>query len=395
MTAPLKAPFPYFGGKRTMASEVWRRFGTPKQYIEPFCGSAAVLLQAPEIASLEVVCDLNGYLANFWRAVKYQGAAVADWANYPVVHVDLGARHRWLTDPERIAALSTALQDPDWPGDAKIAGWWVWGQCCWIGGGWCDWFRAGQIAHASDAGRGIQAAGQIAHAGDAGRGIQAAGQIAHAGNAGRGIQAAGRIAHASNAGRGIQAAGQIAHASDAGMGIQAAGKIAHASDAGRGIQAAGRIAHASTAGMGIQAAGKIAHASDAGRGWLLALSERLCRVRVQHGEWWRCLNHHYGGKDTAVFLDPPYRAYCEVYGCGNVAEEVATWAADNAELRIALCGHAGDYSLPGWTVLPWSRESATYGSTKTKAKECIWFSPACLSGRQGELFEVQQLGERE
>ena len=347
MTAPLKAPFPYFGGKRTMASEVWRRFGTPKQYIEPFCGSAAVLLQAPEIASLEVVCDLNGYLANFWRAVKYQGAAVADWANYPVVHVDLGARHRWLTDPERIAALSTALQDPDWPGDAKIAGWWVWGQCCWIGGGWCDWFRAGQIAHASDAGRGIQAAGQIAHAGDAGRGIQAAGQIAHAGNA------------------------------------------------GRGIQAAGRIAHASTAGMGIQAAGKIAHASDAGRGWLLALSERLCRVRVQHGEWWRCLNHHYGGKDTAVFLDPPYRAYCEVYGCGNVAEEVATWAADNAELRIALCGHAGDYSLPGWTVLPWSRESATYGSTKTKAKECIWFSPACLSGRQGELFEVQQLGERE
>jgi hypothetical protein len=32
MTAPLKAPFPYFGGKRTMASEVWRRFGTPKQY---------------------------------------------------------------------------------------------------------------------------------------------------------------------------------------------------------------------------------------------------------------------------------------------------------------------------------------------------------------------------
>ncbi len=43
----LKAPFPYFGGKSRVADEVWRRFGNPKTYVEPFCGSCAVLLARP------------------------------------------------------------------------------------------------------------------------------------------------------------------------------------------------------------------------------------------------------------------------------------------------------------------------------------------------------------
>jgi DNA adenine methylase len=135
----LLAPFPYFGGKRSIASEVWRRLGTPKQYIEPFCGSAAVLLAAPEAASLEVVNDANGFIANFWRAVVHQPGEVAHWADYPVSRIDLGARHRWLMDQR--TRIGEALQDPDWGGDAKVAGWWLWGQCCWIGSGWCDWDR--------------------------------------------------------------------------------------------------------------------------------------------------------------------------------------------------------------------------------------------------------------
>lgn len=88
----MKAPFPWFGGKRTVADVVWRAFGMPKQYIEPFCGSAAVLLAAPAPASLEVVGDVNGFIANFWRAVKCQPAEVARWSDYPVSHIDLGAR---------------------------------------------------------------------------------------------------------------------------------------------------------------------------------------------------------------------------------------------------------------------------------------------------------------
>ena len=43
----LKAPFPYFGGKAKAAPLVWAAFGAVDNYIEPFCGSAAMLLQAP------------------------------------------------------------------------------------------------------------------------------------------------------------------------------------------------------------------------------------------------------------------------------------------------------------------------------------------------------------
>ncbi len=320
---PLLSPFPYFGGKRSVAADVWERLGAPKQYIEPFCGSAAVLLAAPKPASLEVICDGSGFIANFWRAVKYQPDKVAEWADWPVSHIDLGARHRWLM--ERRAMLAAGLHDPDWPGDAKVAGWWLWGQCCWIGSGWCDW--TGKVPHASTAGMGIQAAGKVPHAGNAGRGIQATGQVPHASNAGRGIQAAGQVPHASNAGRGIHP-----------------------------LTSSGAVAHR----------------------WLRQLSDRLERVRVVHGDWSRCLNNHYGANRTAVFLDPPYRAYEKVYGVATpVAEAVAAWARENAHLRIAICGHAGDYDLPGWDAVPWNRGRLTYSGKKTTGKECVWYSPVC------------------
>lgn len=330
----MKAPFPYFGGKRDVAAMIWRRLGSPKQYIEPFCGSAAVLLAAPAPASLEVLGDANGFVANFWRATVHQPAAVARAADYPVSHVDLGARHRWLMDQR--GRLGAELQDPDWPGDAKVAGWWLWGQCCWIGSGWCEWDRA-----------------------------------------------AGKIPHVSDAGRGIQAAGQIPHVSDAGMGVQAAGKVPHTINAGTGIHAVGAADDAmgeywTSAGLAADRA-------------LRAIAARLERCRVVHGDWRRCLNHHYGGDDTAVFLDPPYEGFGEFYGAGAVASDVAAWARENANLRIALCGHRGDYELAGWTAVEWERTRLTYASDATKAEECIWFSPACLpdEAKQRSLFDLE------
>jgi hypothetical protein len=304
----VKAPFPYFGGKRTIAETVWRAFGRPKQYIEPFCGSAAVLLSAPEPASLEVIGDANGFIANFWRAVVAQADEVARWADYPVSHVDLGARHVWMMgERERVGA---ELQDPHWPGDAKLAGWWVWGQCAWIGSGWCDW--TGQVPHVSDAGMGIQATGQVPHVSDAGRGIQATGQVPHVSDAGRG---------------------------DA---LWTSG---------------GRTAMR----------------------WLRELADRMERVRVVHGAWDRCLNSHYGAELTAIFLDPPYKAFEKLYGVSDpVAAECETWARENAGLRVALCGHRGDYDLPGWVQHEWDRGRLTYSGAETTAKECVWFSPSCL-----------------
>ena len=124
------------------------------------------------------------------------------------------------------------------------------------------------------------------------------------------------------------------------------------------------------------------------REWLGLLAARLERVRVVHGDWSRCLNHHFGGTNTAVFLDPPYRAFESLYSDGSapVADAVCDWARDHAELRIAICGHRGDYDLPEWERLEWSRGQSTYGGRETTDAECIWFSPACLGPRQTTLF---------
>lgn len=245
-----------------------------------------MLLAAPRVASLEVANDWNGFIANFWRAVKVQPAEVARWADYPVSHIDLGARHTWLM--EQRERLGDELRDACWPGDAQVAGWWLWGQCSWIGSGWCEW-----------------------------------------------------------------AAGQIPHVSDAGMGelLTSGGKSA----------------------------------------WVLLhrLAARLERVRLTHGDWNRCLNNHYGGSDTAVFLDPPYRAFEALYRTKPVADEVAAWARERGDLRIALCGHRGDYELPGWEAVEWKRTRNTYASTKTTNEEAVWFSPACRQPADRRVERMQ------
>src|SRR3990167_9235752 len=132
----LKAPFPWFGAKARIASLVWSRLGDVPNMVEPFFGSGAVLLGRPHPAKLETVNDKDGFVSNFWRATIADPHAVAAHADWPVNENDLHARHIWLLN--RRAELTARIEgDPDYY-DAKIAGWWVWGICCWIGGGWCS-----------------------------------------------------------------------------------------------------------------------------------------------------------------------------------------------------------------------------------------------------------------
>jgi DNA adenine methylase len=132
----LDAPFPWFGGKRRVAAEVWRHFAGIRNYVEPFFGSGAVLLRRPFVDGIETVNDADGYVANFWRAVKHAPDAAAEWADNPVNENDLHARHAWLLQHRDM--LPARLEgDPEWY-DAKIAGWWCWGICCWIGTGFCS-----------------------------------------------------------------------------------------------------------------------------------------------------------------------------------------------------------------------------------------------------------------
>jgi hypothetical protein len=137
----MKAPFPWFGGKSRVAHIVWDRFGNVPNYVEPFFGSGAVLLDRPHDPGIETVNDRDAYLVNFWRAIKADPETTAQWSDWPVSEADLLARHRWLVDTgaERLARLK---MDPNYY-DAQTAGWWVWGLCSWIGSGWCRERREG------------------------------------------------------------------------------------------------------------------------------------------------------------------------------------------------------------------------------------------------------------
>ena len=136
MTEFLKAPFPWFGGKSRIASEVWERFGNVPNYVEPFFGSGAVLLNRPHAPKIETVNDLDGYLANFWRALQRDPDGVAEHADNPVNENDLHARHIWLVNQKQ--SLVKSLEgNPDYY-DPRIAGYWVWGISCWIGGEFCS-----------------------------------------------------------------------------------------------------------------------------------------------------------------------------------------------------------------------------------------------------------------
>lgn len=185
MAVTLKAPFPWFGGKSRVAHLVWPRFGDVSNYIEPFFGSGAMLLGRPErhTGRIETVNDLDGFVANFWRAVQADPDAVARFADWPVNEVDLEARHRWLCrQPEKTDFLDRMKREPDFF-DVQRAGWWVWGLCAWIGTGWCQGNYYPDNNDASN-GRGVcKDANKLPMLGSAGSGINC--QIPHLGDAGR------------------------------------------------------------------------------------------------------------------------------------------------------------------------------------------------------------------
>jgi len=132
----MRTPFPWFGGKSRAAKLVWSYFGDPAMYVEPFFGSGGVLLNRPTPPKLEVINDKDHFVANFWRAVKYAPDEVAKYADWPVVEVELLARHAWLVYNSQ-DLFEKLVSDLEYY-DAKIAGLWVWGQSAWFGSGFCS-----------------------------------------------------------------------------------------------------------------------------------------------------------------------------------------------------------------------------------------------------------------
>lgn len=319
----LQAPFPWFGGKRKAADTVWPAFGVVENYVEPFAGSAAMLLAAPEGKRIETINDFDGFVANFWRAVSHDPDAVANAADWPVNEVDLFARHSWLV--RQRATLTEQLHaDPAYY-DARIAGWWVWGACNWIGSGWCS------------------GTGPWVHDGE-------------------------RIVRAD---------------SDGGRGINR--KLPHLGDAGKGGE------HPRTVFI---------------RDWMRELHERLRDVRVTCGDWERVCQDSITTRHglTAIFLDPPYEKGNMDYSAGGmglgIAHAVRDWCAANGhnpQLRIVLCGHAGEHDAllaQGWHTRSWKAGGGyalTDEAVANRKSETLWCSPHCVPERgvAQDLFSAE------
>ena len=388
----LKAPFPAFGGKSRVAALVWGRLGDVDNYIEPFAFSAAVLWGRPDPPRIETINDVNCYVSNLWRATQRDHEAVVAHCDWPVNEADLHARHRWLVlSPEAGYFRERMRADPDYF-DSKIAGWWVWGACCWIGGGWCtpnniDDRKPKTGGMRGQYGFGINAKGPS--------GEQIPNLSGDAGAAGRGIHASGGSVIWSGRGNGTGA--------NTRRGINATiadgrPQLADAFSRGRGVH-------------GNDAAGTCAER----RAWLLdwfgRLRDRLRTVRVCCGDWLRVCNSTSVTTRlglTGLFLDPPYPTKL---GDGSASRNGKLYASDQAGekspeqlrdevlayclarggdplMRLAVCGYDTDgyaeLEKQGWTCVAWKAQGG-YGNRSARGKanagrERIWFSPWCLKG---------------
>ncbi|MGI9306223.1 MAG: DNA adenine methylase [Gammaproteobacteria bacterium] len=339
----LKAPFPYFGGKSSIASVIWQALGDVPNYVEPFCGSLAVLLARPHAPTIETVNDKDGFVSNFWRALHADPDAVAHHADWPACENDLHARHAWLVGQKH--SMQQRLGGDPWWYDALIAGWWVWGQSLWIGQGFCSGHGPWQVQD-----------GELICAGQ-----------------GEGIHRS-RL-HLTHAGQGIRR------------------KLLHLSDAGQGEL--DRPLHRYCQALAERL--RLGQFRCASGEW-----SRVCgpSVTIHNGVTGVLLDPPYGhetGRDTGLYrqdkdVTAQVDAWCQEWGT-------------HRRMRIVLCGYTGEYPTlvdRGWTVYHWKARGG-YGAQSNGAgranahRERLWFSPHCLpiaQWQQQELFgDARALGE--
>jgi hypothetical protein len=401
----LRAPFPWFGGKSRASHLVWAGFGDVANYVEPFAGSLAVLLGRPTAPRIETVNDLDCYVSNFWRAVKWAPELVAEHADWPVNEADLHARHRWLVDQTDFR--ERMKREPKFF-DAQVAGWWVWGICQWIGGGWCadsNWDSKIRRARGSNTAE-EQRRPNLGTGNGVHRRGRTNGSVDWEGRAGSHRRPAG-VQLAEKRARDLSGASLWQKRPQLGKGARGVHRAQSQQlpDISGLRGAAGRGVHASglTEKLVKMDRGTDSRLQGAAIGvWMGTLAERLRRVRVCCGDWKRVLGRSATEciGTTGVFLDPPYSAEADrdpsLYAAEDldVAHRVREWAlknGDNPKLRIALCGYEGEHEMPdSWECVKWKASggyAASAGNTENATRERIWFSPHCeLVEKQGDLF---------
>lgn len=346
MTKTLTAPFPWFGGKSKAAELIWSRLGSDcGNYVEPFLGSAAVYLRRPAaFRGWVTLNDLDGHVVNFWRSATLHPEETAKAACQPVFEADMHARHlRLVTERSRLS--DRLMADPTYC-EPTLAGWWAWGACVWIGGGWCDGSGPWSVSE-DDEGAAILTR-------NGGKGVKR--QLPHLGNGGRGVNR------------------QLPHLGDGGRGVNR--KLPHLGDGGKGVNR--------------QLQGD---KMEWIQSWFADLSENLREARVACGSWERIMSPGTMTRNgvCAVVLDPPYSQTGAVYAqdSSTVAHDVRAWCrahGSNPMLRIALCGHDSEHNELeglGWAVETWDKSGGYQGADD---RERIWFSPRCVPSIRGALL---------
>lgn len=406
MSAPLKAPYPWPGGKSDVAAAIWSRFGDPPNFVEPFMGSAAVLLARPHDfdGKTETINDLDGFLTCAYRSIAYAPEETAYWCDRPVNECDLTSFHLWLK-AQRPDLTERLFADPFYY-DPVVAGAYLWGAASWIGDGWCvadgPWINVdGKLVDRRTIGseeEGVCKKMPIVGAGERGK---------------SGMNGVLRSEYRN-------APGVPRKMPDVGAVKEAWGNPTNQ----RGIR---RYQAGVPKQMPIVSAGNVAgggYAFDQGVQYqrraspaaLLAyfdrLATRLRRVRILCGDWKRVVkpsitvNHGL----TAVMLDSPYldaehsMGYHTADGKGeeDIWFQSTRWAIENGDnplLRIAVCGYISDQT-DAMFPLTWERyrwearggysNQSKNGRGRTNAKrECVWFSPHCINAKTnyGPLFE--------
>jgi hypothetical protein len=402
MAEQLKAPFPFFGGKRAIASLIWQRLGDPDNFIEPFMGSAAVLLCRPHPPRVETVNDKDVMIANFWRATQFDPEQVAYWADWPVDECCMHANHRWLVLSDDVAAFRQKMRtDPDYY-DCKVAGKWVHGLCCWIGGGWCVDPEHGAVN------------GPVGGSGNRSARLTKANGV-HA--KGDGLKQKIPVEHV----KGVHGnhRPQLADAYARGRGVHGNDAADHYLSQARPILSGGGQETGNRLGMGVHAKGHTDGTCASRRAWLVdwfgRLRDRLRTVRVCCGHWLRVCDSESVTTRlglTGLFLDAPYRAKLAdgttnrsdgLYATDGTAasadavvDEVIAYCLErggNPKMRIAACGYEGEgYEVllgKGWTVEAWTSQGGYANrnkQNKNRSRERIFFSPHCLRG-PASLFD--------
>lgn len=441
----LYAPFPYWGGKRRAAAEVWKRFGPVTTYIEPFAGSLAVLLACPYgERPREVVNDMDGFVSNFWRSLRADPELVAYYADWPTSHLDLTARKQFCVN--KLARLTDELRsDMDYY-DAEVAGYWVWCVSNDIG-----LFREGQvIPDVAKEPVDLTASDSIPVMGDKGVNAQRVYNrkptTANAG--GLGVQPQkvsdrrAKLNHGTG-GNGVQAQSQTIYnripvAGD--KGVQAGRvlrNIPHAT-AAQGIQAQrdGYESRPLLGPLGVNTSRKgytypeavsefnelvWEHLPFNGKrlfAQFTELAERLWRTYVLCKDWSTLCSPSVMGLTNSdlkgskkpvcgIFLDPPYQTEGRKDGLYrvdslSVAADVMQWAIEKGNdpnIRVAVAGYKDDYSNwpEGWEAYEWSTSEIRMGSTKRaeySRVEVIWFSPHCQVGedKRSQTSFLDELG---